>query len=911
MEDNAIDFRALLHNAPDLYLILDPKLVIVAVSDAYTRATMTRREEILGKGIFEIFPDNPDDPTAEGVRNLRASLKRVLQRSHADAMPIQKYDIRKPQEEGGGFEERYWSPLNSPVPGPDGKLAYIIHRVEDVTEFVRLKQQGVEQNRLNESLREQAVKMEAEVFARSREVAAASADLKTANAELARLYARTRELDELKTRFFANVSHELRTPLTLILGPIERLLGAAVPKSEEYRDLEVADRNARLLYRHVTDLLDVAKLEAGQMSMRYDEIDLSRLLRLTASNFESLAAERRIAFDVAAGSRLIVQIDADKCQRILMNLLGNAFKFTPLGGRIRVSLRAGSGNAILCIEDNGPGIPQSMREAIFERFRQVDDSAHRPAEGTGLGLTIVKEFAQLHGGEATVEEAPGGGSLFTVTLPLAAPAGTEVRKETGGLYAALDRQGADERRVRYQTHRQGSVQPGAPLVLVVEDNVDMSTYIAEILSREYQVATAVDGEEGLAKALALRPDLVLSDVMMPRMSGDEMVKALLRHPEMHGVPIVMLTAKTDEMLRVRLLREGVQDYINKPFSAEELLTRIGGLITRDREREARYRAVIETAADGFWMFDDEGHILDVNDTYQLRSGYSRKELLGMHIADLDAQDPPQEILRRIEKMRRTGNQRFETRHRTKGGEVWPVEVVASYRSVPDRRFFAFLRDISDRKLLEQQMIEASTAEQERIGREIHDGIGQQLTGMEMLASSLQRTLLQTNQAQEARTVGELIQHLRQAHGEARALARGLSLLQIEADGLPDALSTLVQDANGTNDVSCRLTVSGTIGKLPESTAIHLFRIAQEALANALKHAHADAIELVLRSTDHELELSVCDDGIGIESTHLGKPGIGLQTMRARAGIIGASFWVGSQGECGTLVKCTWHQRALS
>lgn len=160
-----LDYRALLEGAPDLYLILNPQLVIVGVSDAYARATLTRREEIVGRGMFDVFPDNPDDPAAEGVHNLHASLQRVLNTGKPDAMPVQKYDIRKPEAEGGGFEARFWSPLNTPVAGNDGTVAYIIHKVEDVTEFVRLKQQGVEQSRLNDVLRQQAVRMEAEVFA--------------------------------------------------------------------------------------------------------------------------------------------------------------------------------------------------------------------------------------------------------------------------------------------------------------------------------------------------------------------------------------------------------------------------------------------------------------------------------------------------------------------------------------------------------------------------------------------------------------------------------------------------------------------------------------------------------------------------------------------------------------------------
>ena len=197
----APDFQALFQSAPDLYLVLTPDLDIVAVSDAYRRATMTKRENILGRGFFEVFPDNPDDPAATGVRNLRASLERVLRNKVSDTMAVQKYDIRKPESEGGGFEERYWSPVNSPVFGPDKEpdkeIAYIIHRVEDVTEFVRLKQQSIEQNKLTQELRARAEQMEAEGYLRAREVQDANRQLEAANQELTRAEEASRLLAEV------------------------------------------------------------------------------------------------------------------------------------------------------------------------------------------------------------------------------------------------------------------------------------------------------------------------------------------------------------------------------------------------------------------------------------------------------------------------------------------------------------------------------------------------------------------------------------------------------------------------------------------------------------------------------------------------------------------------------------------
>jgi signal transduction histidine kinase len=574
------DFQTLFESAPGLYLVLTPDLNIVAVSDAYLHATMTQREAIIGRGIFEVFPDNPDDPTATGVRNLRASLERVLHSRMADTMAVQKYDIRRPEAEGGGFEERYWSPVNSPVFGADQEVVYIIHRVEDVTEFVRLKQQGIEQHKLTEALRIHAERMEAEVFVRAREVQEANRRLQAANAELARLYEKTKELDEMKTRFFSNVSHELRTPLALLLGPTEKLLASAQLGDSERAHLEVVVRNARTLLRHVNDLLDVAKLEAGKMEVQYSQGDLSHLLRLTAAHFEVLARERNIAFAVETPQSLPAQVDQGKVQQVFLNLLSNAFKFVPDGGTVRCQLLLEGGKAHLSVADNGPGVPLELREVIFERFRQGEDDATRRFGGTGLGLAIAKEFLELQGGTMHVRDAPAGGALFEVSVPLVAPPGAKVRPSLAvpGIPAERLRQEVEELRP-HAIRPEVTSASDRPLVLVVEDNLDMNQFLCETLAAHYRTASAYNGREGLAKALMLHPDVLLSDVMMPEMSGDQLVSEIRARAEFDAMPIILLTAKADDALRVRLLGEGVQDYLTKPFLADEVLARVANLLT--------------------------------------------------------------------------------------------------------------------------------------------------------------------------------------------------------------------------------------------------------------------------------------------------------------------------------------------
>lgn len=635
----ATDFRALFEGAPGLYLALSPALIIIAVSNAYLNATLTRREDILGKHLFEVFTDNPDNPDATGVRNLRISLERVLETRLPDTMAVQKYDIRRPESEGGGFEERFWSPLNTPLLGPDGQVRFILHRVEDVTEFIRLKQQGKEQLELTEALRTRTEKMETEIFARAQEIQGANEQLRNTNetlarreAELTSLYDRLHHLDKIKTQFFANVSHELRTPLALILGPVKRAMQHPGLDPVVHRDLDMVDRNARLLLRHVNDLLDVAKLDAGGVTLQYGMLDLAELVRRTASNFETLAHERGFRLEVETPATLLAEVDPEKMQRVIMNLLSNAFKFTPVGGQVRCTLLPKSdrlpsevvqndgGDAqkrhaepknaegdstgqdvssadapakvfpehspdlpiqwvTLEVGDSGPGVPPALWEAVFERFFLAAEGGTKSLGGTGLGLAIVKDFVSLHHGSVSLGEASEGGALFTVTLPTRAPEGVSVLplpKRPVEPVQDLVQHTREALRVRERRvmQEEGS---GRSLILIVEDNPDLNQFIAQALATENRVVRAFDGQEGLEMALALKPDVIVTDLMMPRMEGDELVRQLRAHPELKSTPVMLLTARTDDEIRVQLLRQGAQDYLLKPFSVEELRARVSNL----------------------------------------------------------------------------------------------------------------------------------------------------------------------------------------------------------------------------------------------------------------------------------------------------------------------------------------------
>jgi len=405
-------------------------------------------------------------------------------------------------------------------------------------------------------------------------------DLQERNARLA-------ELDRLKSALLANVSHELRTPLALILGPTEKWLTSGLVADEQRRDLEVVMRNARGLLKTVNDLLDVSKLEAGRMTPRFARVDLAELVRGTCALFEGLAIERGVAFVTSAPRELPAELDADMIQRVLLNLLSNAFKFG-LGGRISCVVEPSGDAAIMRVQDSGPGIPSAMREKIFERFIQVEGEATRKAGGTGLGLAIAKEFVELHHGTIEARDAPGGGALFLVSLPLEAPVGTEVLDETSRPLAervAPSHGVATIDELRPPVLEVEAAQPhGADgaMVLVVEDNPEANRFIASTLSDEYRIVRAGNGREALAKLASRKPDLVLTDVMMPEMSGDELVREIRKDPALDAIPIVVLTAKADDELRVRLLEMGAQDYVMKPFSRAELRARVRNLVSAKR-----------------------------------------------------------------------------------------------------------------------------------------------------------------------------------------------------------------------------------------------------------------------------------------------------------------------------------------
>ena len=435
---------------------------------------------------------------------------------------------------------------------------------------------------------------------------------------------RLRELDEAKTRFFADVSHEFRTPLTLTIGPLEDLLGGEhgglSPGVSE--QLEMALRNSRRALRQVNRLLDLAKLEGGAMRIAAAPGDAVARVRDMVATFRPQAERKGIAvttrWPIVAPH---VYFDAQLFEQAVANLLSNAVKFTPEGGTIHVEARTEAGEPAgwfaVTVRDTGPGIPEADQRHVFERFHQLAGARSPLSPGTGIGLSLTREIVELHGGRIDVASQVGAGSAFTIRLKLGhahlssemiAPAG-EV-DEAGSLPAWLLADATPRRRAATEGDEDDAMPlpEDAQTVLLVEDDEDVRAYLHGLLAPHFRVIEAVDGDAGLATARRTPPDCIVSDVMMPGMDGDALCRALRRDPDLDWIPILLLTARASTEHRLEGLAIGADDYLAKPFHARELLLRVRNLIAsrqrlRDRLKSIALKPhpVAATAADDVFL----------------------------------------------------------------------------------------------------------------------------------------------------------------------------------------------------------------------------------------------------------------------------------------------------------------------
>jgi signal transduction histidine kinase/CheY-like chemotaxis protein len=547
----APDFKSLFESASDLYLVLDPDLTIVAATDEYLRATMTKRDEILGRGIFEVFPDNPADPEATGVGNLGVSLGRVRRDLVPDTMAVQKYDIRRPESDGGGFEVRYWSPRNSPVLRPDGSLAYIIHRVEDVTEFVRLKQLETEQQEVTAELQQRTAQMRIELLQRSGELQEANQKLRAANTA--------------KSEFLSRMSHELRTPLNAILG-FGQILEMDSLDEDQAESVQQILKAGNHLLGLIDEVLDIARIDTGTLAISIEPVRVRDVMQEAMDLIRPLAEQRRITLlDRLGGANgEHVRADRQRLKQIFLNLASNAVKYNRDDGSVTFSYaRTEEGELEVRVADTGRGIAPEYLNRVFTPFDRLGADLLE-VEGTGIGLSLCKRLVDLMGGEIGVKTTLGEGSVFSVKLPIVEGPYQRLEQATGPV------------------PRPASGAGKSATLLYVEDNISNLKLIERaLIDRPVKLLAAMQGGLGLDLAREHHPDLILLDLHLPGMHGEEVLARLRDDPRTATIPVVVLSADATPGRVERILAAGTEAYLTKPLDVDKFLRVIDGILERE------------------------------------------------------------------------------------------------------------------------------------------------------------------------------------------------------------------------------------------------------------------------------------------------------------------------------------------
>jgi PAS domain S-box-containing protein len=755
------------------------------------------------------------------------------------------------------------------------------------------------------------------------------------------------EIDRAKTTFFSNVSHELRTPLTLMLGPLEDILNKpGVGDGDEQRDLaSIAHRNGLRLLKLVNTLLDFSRLEAGRVRASYQALDLAALTTELASTFRS-AIEK-------AGLRLKVEckplpepvyVDPEMWEKIVLNLLSNAYKFT-LQGEITVSLRAVDESILLTVSDTGTGIPKEAKPHLFERFYRVQDARGRTHEGTGIGLALVQELARLHGGACSVESETGKGSAFTVSIrrgtahlpkdlihrepvPAPSPIGAKAFVEEALRWSSGDSDSLAQSDAFKNELAPLPVSPAGPLlkVLIVDDNSDMRDYVARLLSSRYDVVSFADGEAALAAVQRDPPDLVLSDVMMPRLDGFGLLKAIRAQPGISMVPVILLSARAGQEAQLDGRDAGADDYLIKPFSARELLARVASQLNLKRSREEaavsekaqrlqaesallsmkraqealrqseqRFRLLVEQASDGIVVADGQGVFTDVNSAACLMLGYAREELLKLAISAVFTPGDGDRLVAEVARLQTGETVRDEWTFLRKDGSTFVGEL--SCKRLPGGDLQGIVRDVTERKRVEEALRD-SRAELEEHARSLEARVAERtaslreaITQMEEFSYSVSHDLRAPVRAMQgyAWALSEDQNNQLDANGRAyleRIIRAGARMDRLINDTL--TYSRLARSQISLGPVSLDALVREVIQSYPEmqppraeitiASPLHrlighelsISQAISNLLANAVKFVRPDTIpriNLWTEKRDGQVRLWVADNGIGIRPEH--------------------------------------------
>jgi PAS domain S-box-containing protein len=556
------------------------------------------------------------------------------------------------------------------------------------------------------------------------------------------------ELDRAKTEFFSNVSHEFRTPLTLMLAPLEDTLADRERLPAEDRErLEVAHRNSLRLLKLVNNLLDFSRIEAGRLDASYEPTDLCQLTSELASVFRSAIERAGLRFTINCPSiEDPVYVDREMWEKIVFNLLSNALKFT-FKGEIEVSIQKRDKDVEFAVRDTGTGIPASDLPHLFERFYRVKGVHGRTMEGTGIGLALVQQLVKLHGGTVRVQSEWGRGSTFTISIPLGKhhlPAdrigaartlrSTAVRGETYVEQAIHSLPGTGDESDDVPSGPSFPAFSSSPAaenkaakiatILLVDDNADMRNYVERLLRQQYEVVAVADGQAALESAQLHRPDLILSDVMTPRLDGFGLLRRVRSDASLRAIPVILLSARAGEEARIEGLGAGADDYLVKPFSARELLARVGSHLAMARvrreaaevERELRndaerttslLAAIVDSSDDAIVSKNLDGFITTWNQSAERIFGYTAEEAIGQHITLIvppDHREEEMDILSRLRRGERIDH--LETIRQRKDGALLELAVTISPVKDSTGRVIGaskVARDITERRRAERTL----------------------------------------------------------------------------------------------------------------------------------------------------------------------------------------------------------------
>ena len=657
------------------------------------------------------------------------------------------------------------------------------------------------------------------------------------------------EIDRAKTLFFSNVSHEFRTPLTLMLGPLEEVL--AKPADDVLPDhralIEVAYRNSLRLQKLVNSLLDFSRIEAGRAQATYEATDLATFTSELASNFRS-ACERaslHLTIDCPPLSEP-AYVDRDMWEKVTLNLLSNAFKFT-FEGEIGVRLRQAHGQAELSISDSGVGIPEHELPRVFERFHRIEGQKSCTYEGSGIGLALVQELVKFHKGTISVDSAIGRGTTFTVAIPLGRShlprerirgdrilAVTAARAEPYVEEALRWLPGDETPLPSSASSIAATSQPPAEggRILLADDNADMRAYISRLLTSQFQVQAVEDGEAAMQAIRGGKPNLVLADVMMPRLDGIGLVRAIRSSSALADLPVILLSARADEEARLEGLNAGADDYLTKPFNAHELLARVGANlrlarirqeVTRDLQyRKAQFETLFNQAPLGIYLVDSELRLREVNPA--ALPTFGDIPVVGRDLDEIMHILWPDEYANKIVQIFRhtlqTGES-FTTPHgaelRADRGIVEHYEWRVDRTTLPDGSYgvVCYFQDIA-------AQIEAENTRQLLV-RELNHRVKNTLANVQAIAQ------------QTTRSTRDPDEYARRFSGRIQSLARVHALLT-DATWQGTDLRELVRDQllHGSVDET-RLTAWGPTVHLEPQMSVHLAVMLHELGTNSIKY----------------------------------------------------------------------------